>query len=154
TPPPNYWQRFAGLVARAPAVEAVPEPAPSVAPAMPPSPIAPAHVAAAPAPLVESTPTAVPARSSAPARKMAYHLSRGEPPAAEIDRYLAEQGYDLNTFDGTDELKELLVALPPHLVVVDAAFEIALDEIGALVKRARAEVSERIWFVALANDAE
>jgi EAL domain-containing protein (putative c-di-GMP-specific phosphodiesterase class I)/PleD family two-component response regulator len=85
---------------------------------------------------------------------MAYHLSRGEPPAADIDRYLTEQGHDLNRFDGTDELKELLVALPPHLVVVDAAFESALDEIGALVKRARAEVSERIWFVALANDAE
>jgi len=152
TPPPNYWQRFAGLIARAPVVEA--EPAPPIAPAMPPSPIAPAPIAVAPAPIVESTPTAVPARSNAPARKMAYHLSRGEPPAAEIDRYLSEQGYDLNTFDGTDELKELLVALPPHLVVVDAAFEIALDEIGALVKRARAEVSERIWFVALANDAE
>lgn len=151
TPPPNYWLRFAGLIARAPVAEPAPPPP---EPAMPPSPIASEPVAVAPAPVVESTPTAVPARSTAPARKMAYHLSRGEPPAPEIDRYLAEQGYDLNTFEGTDELKELLVALPPHLVVVDAAFEGALDEIGALVKRARAEVSERIWFVALANDAE
>jgi len=150
TPPPNYWQRFAGLIARAPIVEPEPEP-PAV---LPPSPVAPAPVAVAPPAAMESTPTAVPSRSSAPTRKMAYHLSRGEPPAAEIDRYLTEQGHDLNTFDGADELKELLVALPPHLVVVDAAFEGALDEIGALVKRARAEVSERIWFVALANDAE
>ncbi|HET7923909.1 MAG TPA: response regulator, partial [Rhodanobacteraceae bacterium] len=149
TPPPNYWQRFAGLVTRAPMVE--PEPAP---PPVAPAPIAPAPVAEAPPPVLASAPTATPTRSTAPARKMAYHLSRGEPPAAEIDRYLAEQGHDLNTFDGTDELKELLVALPPHLVVVDAAFEHALDEIGALVKRARAEVSERIWFVALANEAE
>jgi PleD family two-component response regulator/EAL domain-containing protein (putative c-di-GMP-specific phosphodiesterase class I) len=147
-PPPNYWQRFAGLVTRAPIVEPEPLPPPTIAPA----PMAPAPVAAAP--MIESTPTAIPTRSSAPARKMAYHLSRGDPPAAEIDRYLAEQGHDLNTFDGSDELKELLVALPPHLVVVDAAFESALDEIGALVKRARAEVSERIWFVALANEAE
>ena len=60
----------------------------------------------------------------------------------------------LDTFDSIDELKELLVALPPHLVVIDAAFENALDEIGALVKRARAEVSERLWFVALADDSE
>lgn len=152
TPPPNYWQRFAGLVARAPIAEPAFTPAPLPASAIAPAAGTPA--AAAPTALVESTPNAVPARSNAPARKMAYHLTRGEPPAAEIDRYLAEQGYDLNTFDGSDELKELLVALPPHLVVVDAAFEIALDEIGALVKRARAEVSERIWFVALASDAE
>jgi PleD family two-component response regulator/EAL domain-containing protein (putative c-di-GMP-specific phosphodiesterase class I) len=154
-PPPNYWQRFAGLIARAPSIEREVErefaPTPTIAPALP---IAPASAAVVPSTPIESTPTAVPTRSAAPARKMAYHLSRGEPPAAEIDTYLAEQGYDLNTFDGTDELKELLVALPPHLVVVDAAFEIALDEIGALVKRARAEVSERIWFVALSNDAE
>ena len=150
TPPPNYWQRFAGLISRAPIEE--PEAQPAIVAPVAPAPIAPTPIVAA-AP-IETTPTAIPARSSAPARKMAYHLSRGEPPAAEIDRYLAEQGHDLNTFDGADELKELLVALPPHLVVVDAAFENALDEIGALVKRARAEVSERIWFVALANDAE
>src|SRR5262249_5368768 len=122
TPPPQYWQRFAGLIARAPVVEPESAPPPRE-PDMPPSPVAPAPVAVAPAPIVESAPTAVPTRSTAPARKMAYHLSRVEPPAAEIDRYLSEQGYDLNTFDGTDELKELLVALPPHLVVVDAAFE-------------------------------
>ena len=148
TPPPNYWRRFAGLVARAPVVEPEPAAPPTIAPVT----IAPAPAAVAPP--IETTPSAVPTRSSAPARKMAYHLTRGEPPAAEIDRYLAEQGHDLNTFDGADELKELLVALPPHLVVVDAEFEGALDEIGALVKRARGEVSERIWFVALANDAE
>ena len=153
TPPPGYWLRFAGLVARALMAEPASAPEPVPAPAMAPVP-APVPLAAAPVPITDSTPGAVPTRSSAPARKMAYHLSRSEPPAAEIDRYLAEQGYDLNTFDGADELKELLVALPPHLVVVDAAFEIALDEIGALVKRARAEVSERIWFIALANDAE
>ncbi|HEX5122454.1 MAG TPA: response regulator, partial [Rhodanobacteraceae bacterium] len=152
TPPPHYWQRFAGLIARAPIVEPARAPPPAE-PAMPPSPIDAAPVAVEPI-VVESAPTAVPTRSTAPARKMAYHLTRGETPSTEIDRYLTEQGYDVNAFEGTDELKELLVALPPHLVVVDAAFESALDEIGALVKRARAEVSERIWFVALANDAE
>ena len=58
------------------------------------------------------------------------------------------------SFDSVDELKELLVALPPHLVIVDAAFDNALDEIGALVKRARAEVSERIWLIALSDDSD
>src|SRR5690348_10504253 len=77
-PPPNYWQRFAGLVTRAPIVEPEPLPPPTIAPA--PAPMAPAPVAAAP--MIESTPTAIPTRSSAPARKMAYHLSRGDPPAA------------------------------------------------------------------------
>ncbi len=151
TPPPNYWQRFAGSIARAPVVERAP--APAVLAPVAPAPLAPAPEAAV-STASESAPTVVPSRSTAPARKMAYHLSRGETPAAEIDRYLTEQRYDLNTFDGIDELKELLVALPPHLVVVDAAFEIALDEIGALIKRARAEVGERIWFVALSNDAD
>ena len=147
TPPAEYWLRFAGATARAPA----PEPAPVVTETPKPT-----EPAASPAAARETV--ALPASREAPApaamHKTAYHLGRGAPPAAEVDRYLAAQGYELTSFDSVDELKELLVALPPHLVAVDAAFEDALDEIGALVKRARAEVSERIWLVALSNDSE
>src|SRR6185312_5683081 len=75
TPPPGYWQRFAGLVARAPVAE--PAPAPAPVPAIVAAPIAPSSVAPTPTPILEATPGAVPTRSSAPARKMAYHLSRG-----------------------------------------------------------------------------
>ena len=149
TPPPDYWLRFASLartqttpieqaiveeiaIAPAPELVAMPDPA--------------EHV---PAPLESAPPRATP-----PVHKTAYHLSRGETPSGDIDRYLSSQGYELSPLDSTEELKELLVALPPHLVVVDAAFDDALEEIGALVKRARAEVSERLWFVALSGDAE
>lgn len=153
TPPAEYWLRFAGVtLLRTPVAEESPAadvdagataatPAPAVA-----EPIA---VSETPAPI-----EAAPARPRAIARKTAYHLGNGEAPAGDIDRYLATQSYELTRFDRADELKELLVALPPHLVIVDAAFESALDEIGALVKRARAEVSERIWLVALSNDGE
>jgi PleD family two-component response regulator/EAL domain-containing protein (putative c-di-GMP-specific phosphodiesterase class I) len=147
TPPADYWLRFASL-ARVPAappgapavedVEAVPQAA-AAAPAAPAAPVQPLE--------------AVPPRAVV-AHKTAYHLSRGEAPAADIGRYLSTQGYELSTLDSTEELKELLVALPPHLVVVDAAFDEALEEIGALVKRARAEVSERLWFVALSSEGE
>ncbi|MET0231795.1 MAG: hypothetical protein ABW186_12750, partial [Rhodanobacteraceae bacterium] len=149
TPPPDYWLRFASLartqttpieqaiveeiaIAPAPELVAIPDPA--------------EH---APAPLESAPPRATP-----PVHKTAYHLSRGEAPSGDIDRYLSSQGYELSPLDSTEELKELLVALPPHLVVVDAAFDDALEEIGALVKRARAEVSERLWFVALSSDSE
>ena len=150
-PPPEYWLRFAGTMARAPLPESDATPVVSEAPK-----------AMAPAALGENAPAApelaasvaAPARHTAPVHKTAYHLSRAEPPAADIDHYLATQGYELNAFDNADELKELLVALPPHLVVVDAAFENALDEIGALVKRARHEVNDRLWLVALSDDSD
>jgi PleD family two-component response regulator/EAL domain-containing protein (putative c-di-GMP-specific phosphodiesterase class I) len=147
-PPGAYWQRLAALAPRPPH-EAPREPPLHEAAAAP--------VAAAESAnelfAVPSIPAA-PAAPTAPARKTAYHLTRGDAPAPEIDRYLAAQGHELATFDSLDELKELLVALPPQLVVVDAAFEDALDEIGALVKRARAEVSERLWLVALSHERD
>ena len=149
TPPAEYWMRFSGTSARAPIETEV---APVVVHDVPKA-AALAEPIAEPAPETVSTAATVPARIAA-SRKTAYHLSRSEPPAADIDRYLGTQGYELSTFDSVDELKELLVALPPHLVVIDAAFENALDEVGALVKRARAEVSERLWLIALSNDSE
>ena len=145
-PPAEYWMRFAAMVARAPVAPQTAETQRQTAP-----------VAQLPEPNVPEThaPQApVPGRATAATHKTAYHLSRGDAPAADIDRYLAGQGYELTTLDSADELKELLVALPPHLVVVDAAFDDVLDEIGALVKRARAEVSERLWLVALSGDSD
>jgi len=153
TPPAEYWLRFAGVtLLRTPAAEeslAADADAGAIAATPAPAVAEPIAVSETPAPI-----EAVPARPRAISRKTAYHLGRGEAPAGDIDRYLATQSYELTRFDRADELKELLVALPPHLVIVDAAFESALDEIGALVKRARAEVSERIWLVALSNDGE
>ncbi|HEY6986199.1 MAG TPA: EAL domain-containing protein [Rhodanobacteraceae bacterium] len=148
-PPPEYWLRFAGTTARAP----LPEPDATPIHTELPKTTAPASAADTNAlPGADAAPS--PQRLSSPGHKTAYHLTRNEPPAADVDRYLATQGYELSTFDSPDELKELLVALPPHLVIVDAAFENALDEIGALVKRARHDVSDRLWLVALSSDSD
>jgi PleD family two-component response regulator/EAL domain-containing protein (putative c-di-GMP-specific phosphodiesterase class I) len=151
TPPPEYWLRFASI-ARVPAapVDAAVVVEEIENASQPES----ADRAATPAPAASAPLESAPPRATPPAHKTAYHLSRGEAPSADVGRYLSSQGYELSTFDSTEELKELLVALPPHLVVVDAAFDEALEEIGALVKRARAEVSERLWFVALSGDGE
>jgi len=141
TPPQDYWLRFVGTAparAEAPVPAAEPEPVPTPV--------------AQTAPVEEPAAVSAPVRAGALSRRTAYHLGRDETPAGDIDRYLTAQGYELTHFHRADELKELLVALPPHLIVVDAAFENGLDEIGALVKRARTEVSERIWLIALSND--
>jgi EAL domain-containing protein (putative c-di-GMP-specific phosphodiesterase class I)/PleD family two-component response regulator len=144
TPPPKYWQRLAAASERAPEPPLPAEPEVAPEPARTPEPArAETHAATA---------STAPARDGPTLHKTAYHLTRAEAPAGDIDRYLVEQGYELNALDSLDELKELLVALPPHLIVVDAAFHDALDEIGALVKRARAEVNERLWLVALSAD--
>jgi DNA-binding response OmpR family regulator/EAL domain-containing protein (putative c-di-GMP-specific phosphodiesterase class I) len=150
-PPGAYWQRLAALAPRPPAEREAPPPEPRSEAAT--AAIAPAAESESAREPVFAAPQ-IPAAPHSPARKTAYHLTRGAAPAPEIDRYLAAQGHDLTTFDSLDELKELLVALPPHLVVIDAGFEDALDEIGALVKRARAEVSERLWLVALSHERD
>jgi len=143
TPPSEYWLRFATTARATEPVQPTPTPIAETI----------AAVAEAPPAIAEPEVHAQPTRTNI-ARRTAYHLGRGEPPAADVDRYLGSQGYELTHFHRSDELKELLVALPPQLIVVDAAFEGVLDEIGALVKRARTEVSERIWLIALSNDGE
>ncbi|HVV96060.1 MAG TPA: EAL domain-containing protein [Rhodanobacteraceae bacterium] len=150
-PPAEYWLRIAALAPRTPPERETPPEPPKSATAS--EPRESAETASDPKPVAFEMP-AVPAPPTSATHKTAYHLTRGEAPAAEIDRYLEGLGHELSTFDSPDELKELLVALPPHLVIVDAEFEEALDEIGALVKRARAEVSERLWLVALSNDRD
>ncbi|HEV7491892.1 MAG TPA: EAL domain-containing protein [Rhodanobacteraceae bacterium] len=159
TPPAEYWLRFAGTTARVPIPEddLGPSVGDNAKASADTSTAQSAPAAAETAAIAEAEvalPLAAPVRHTVPTHKTAFHLGRAEPPSTEIDRYLSAQGYQLTAFDSVDELKELLVALPPHLVIVDAAFENALDEIGALVKRARAEVSERIWLIALSEDSE
>jgi len=156
TPPAEYWLRFAGAV---PARAAEPElPVDAIVESTPPlvrtTPIMPAPAQDFASEEIAAQEVAESERAPVPTRKTAYHLGRGDALPVEIDRYLAAQGYEVHHFERADELKELLVALPPHLVIVDAEFESALEEIGALVKRARAEVSERIWLLAMSSDGE
>ncbi|HJU38892.1 MAG TPA: EAL domain-containing protein, partial [Tahibacter sp.] len=98
-------------------------------------------------------PAAPAAAARSNARKV-YHLTDGSPLACEIDQKLELSGYELALLDHTDELIEMIGAIAPHLVVVDAAFAPDLERIGDLVKTARHRASHRVAMLALSESAD
>ena len=125
------------------ALPSVPAPKPAAAPpAKPERAIAQVQ---APAPATRSTET----------RKI-YHLSDGNPLACEIDQKLDSAGmYELTILDNVDHLREILGAFPPHLVIIDAAFEeAALEPVGALVKSMRARARHRLALLSFSTSGE
>ena len=166
TPPPEYWKRF-GAAPAAPARTAAAAPAPVDARAA-----APAAVATpAPAPLAAPSAAPVPVRAQVPAvappvaapagsgarraepRKV-YHLSDGNPLACEVDQKIEAAGYELTLLDSVAELKEVLAAFAPHLVVVDAPFQDALEAIGEMIKAARNRLSHRLALLTFSTSGE
>ena len=136
------------VLAAPPAAVAKPPPAaaakPAVAAAPPPAREPAVAVVQAPAP---------PARSNE-TRKI-YHLSDGNPLACEIDQKLDSAGmYELTILDNVDHLREILGAFPPHLVIIDAAFEEALEPIGALVRSMRARARHRLALLSFSTSGE
>jgi diguanylate cyclase (GGDEF)-like protein len=180
TPPSDYWKRFQVVPAAAKAspVAALPAPAPASARAIPtpapvvPAPIAPAAIApvvsapatVAPVPLApEPEPVmAVPAAAAndtaaAPRRgeqRKVYHLSDGNPLACEVDQKIEAAGYELTLLDSVVELKEVLAAFAPHLVIVDAPFQDSLETIGDMVKAARGRLSHRLCLLTFSASGE
>ena len=139
--PADYWKRF-GVTTAAP----VPAAAVAAAPATP--------VAAAAAPTAAATAEPARATGAAPARgapRKIYHLTDGNALACEIDQKLELAGYELSLFDNSEELREMLGALPPHLVLLDAAFLGELESIGEALRTARARVSHRLALLALSE---
>jgi diguanylate cyclase (GGDEF)-like protein len=173
TPPPEYWKRFGAPPAAAqrpvtPAVIPAPVPVPApvsavvvAAPVAPPRPVAPAVPAAPPAPPV-AAPAAAPAlqapiNAAAPRRvepRKVYHLSDGNPLACEVDQKIEAAGYELTLLDSLAELKEVLAAFAPHLVVVDAPFQDALESIGEMIKSARNRLSHRMALLTFSTSGE
>ncbi len=184
TPPPDYWHRFArnappltlrpvplvptpkpaaAPVSRPPAVPDVPPPAqaaPSVvasrpapaAPAEPAKPAKPARLArgAGPADEIVAAP-----RARAGEQRKIYHLSDGNPLASELDQKLDTiSGYELTVFDNIEHLREILSAFPPHLVIVDAQYESALESIGALIKTMRSRTRHRLALLSFSTSGE
>ena len=146
---------------------------PTPVPTVPPPPIAvppPAPPAAAPAPAPTAAAMPAPARvnvepavaTEAPATfsrgnetRKVYHLSDGNPLACEIDQKLDTSGnYELTILDNVEHLNEILGAFPPHLVIVDAAFEDALESVGQLVKNARVRVRHRLALLSFSTSGE
>ena len=169
-PPADYWQRFSTLTPprRSAADAAAPSPPESLAAAVPPATdLAPASSPApakatpprpppAPSPALAAAPVAAtspPSTDAVPgsAHRRACHMSDGGTMAAEIDLQLRAQGYELDLPDSVDELKDLLSRSAPALVVLDGIYEEAIEEVGALVKAARARVDQRVLLIALSE---
>jgi len=149
TPPPEYWKRF-GVPSQTPA------PAPSAPAQASAAKAAPRAVAPTPAAAPAAAPLAAvtapqPARSE---QRKVFHLSDGNPLACEVDQKIETSGYELTLLDSVDELKEVLAAFAPHLIIIDAPFQDALESIGDMVKAARARLGRRLALLAFSDSAE
>ncbi len=152
TPPPNYWRRWTGdappaAEALVPAVTtATPKTADTEAPARP--------TTASPA---TRTGEATPARSaSATPRpgggRRIYHLTDGGELACELDQRLEAQGYELELLEAPSELKEILNALAPDLVIVDAAYMNDIEGVGAVLRATRERTGTRLPMLVISNE--
>ena len=124
---------------------AVPVVAPAPAPTLPP---APPVAAAAP---IRATPPAQleNGRLTVPENFRIYHLSGMGEVSVELDQRLESQGVEVEILEDAGELAELLGALPPSLVLVDAEFSTQLESIGELARQARTRQKQRFLLVAL-----
>jgi diguanylate cyclase (GGDEF)-like protein len=139
-------------VAAPAAANPVARPVPVVAPAAP-------VVAAKPPPpraAAEPKPDApTPAAPRTTEQRKIYHLSDGNPLACEIDQKLDSAGlYELTILDNVEHLREILGAFPPHMVIIDAAFEDALESVGALVKSTRPRARHRLALLSFSTSGE
>jgi len=159
-PPLSFIERFARPVdARAPTVvpRAVPETmisgedlSPDLAAELP-SELVASHTPAAPA--ARAPATSREAQSRIDGRRI-YLLSDANALATEIAQRLDAQGHELQLLDSVEELKEMVRALTPSLVIVDAVFTASLEEIGQVIRLARPRSSGRLALLALANQSD
>ena len=150
TPPPNYWRRWAGD-APAPSESldaAVAAATPAAAPAAPASAAPPAR---AEPPAKPAKPALAATRAVAPGRRI-YHLTDGGELACELDQRLEAQGYELELLEAAAELKEILNALAPDLVIVDAAFMNDIEGIGAVLRATRERTGTRLPLLVISNE--
>src|SRR5690606_15063972 len=74
--------------------------------------------------------------------KRIYHLTESGELACELDQRLEQLGYELELLESSDELKEVLGALTPNLVIVDAEFQSSLESIASVLRTARLRASD------------
>jgi diguanylate cyclase (GGDEF)-like protein len=145
--PPNYWRRWTGDV-QAPAATLVAAAAPVAVTAT--LPTSPAPKARPTAIAAASKPASMP-RSAANGRRI-YHLTDGCELACELDQRLEAQGYELELLESADELKEILNALAPDLVIVDAAFMNDIEGVGAVLRATRERTGTRLPMLVISNE--
>jgi diguanylate cyclase (GGDEF)-like protein len=155
TPPPEYWKRFGAATAvPTPAIRAPVTTATTSAASVPvPSAATPSEV---PVPVAASAPAAPPMAAAArrAAQRKVYHLSDGNPLACEVDQKIEAAGFELTLLDSVAELKEVLNAFAPNLVVIDAPFQDALENIGDMVKAARSRLSHRLALLTFSTSGD
>lgn len=92
------------------------------------------------------------ARPTATFVRRVYHLSRGDDLSQQIDNRLAAMGCEVEVLESADELREVLSALPPDLVVVGAGFSDRLEAIGAALLPARQRTGTALPLIVITDD--
>ena len=156
--PAQYWLRWTGDAAPPQPVQAAPQQPAAAAPES-----ATTASAAAPSrgpvntPVVRrATPPAEPAPVAAlaaePARMFRiYHLTDADGLALEVDQRLEALGMELELLETADELKEVLAALAPDLVLIGTGYSEQLEDIGAVLRATRERTGSRLPLLALAE---
>ena len=80
-----------------------------------------------------------------------YHLSNGVGPAELACAELAAGGDAVETLDDPEKMAEMIGAIAPHLVIVDAIFGDALPLLGAAIIAAREAARHRVFMIVLAE---
>jgi diguanylate cyclase (GGDEF)-like protein len=142
-PPAQYWQRWSNAPAPAGAVLTQPIDIPAAPQAAP---------SAAPAPEPASLTRHAPAQPAQ--EKRVLHLSAEGELSNEIQQKLEASGFPVDKLDTVEELKEMLGAYAPAMVIVDAAFAGTLESIGELLRVVRSRSSQKVSLVSFAESAD
>jgi PleD family two-component response regulator/EAL domain-containing protein (putative c-di-GMP-specific phosphodiesterase class I) len=78
-----------------------------------------------------------------------YHLTASGTLAIELDQRLEALGYELELLENADELGEVLGALTPDIVIIDAEFEADLEVLAGALRTARQKANGPIRVLVL-----
>ena len=83
-----------------------------------------------------------------------YHLSDYNGLSIELDQLLEKQGYDVELLSSGDELKELLLALPADLILVDSGYENQADLINAVIAENKQSKDRKLLAVRITDKTD
>ena len=81
-----------------------------------------------------------------------YHLTHSGELAVQLDQKLEALGYELELIDSAQELKEILSALAPDAIIVDAWFLPELESLGSVLRTTRERSGSRVRLLALSDE--
>jgi diguanylate cyclase (GGDEF)-like protein len=81
-----------------------------------------------------------------------YHLTDSSALAVQLDQKLEALGYELELIDSASELKEILSALAPDAIIVDATFLADLEGLGSVLRTTRERSGSRVRLLALSDE--